>query len=43
MIIKGEELYGSADAKELGESYMLLGECLLQKTLATGDLIGADE
>ena len=29
MIIKGEELYGSEEASELAESYMLLGECLL--------------
>ncbi len=43
MIIKGEELFGSELAIELAESFMSLGECLFQKTLLTGDLIGADE
>lgn len=43
MIIKGESLFGSPESSSLAESYMSLGECLFQKTLESGDLIGADE
>jgi hypothetical protein len=43
MIIKGEELFGSPEAPELAECYMTLGECLFEKVLENGDLLGADE
>ena len=43
MIIKGEQIFGSAESFELAESYMSLGECLFYMTLENGDLIGADE